>query len=176
MAKHAYRKSHHWLERIAPAVKVVSLLCMVMVMKYEWTIMNQCAAEDAYKHSHNLLRLAHSACNEDYYIFSGVINCDLFRRAVDPAIRAASKAECWWLKHNIFSNTTAQILLALFLIWIVKLLYNYFLQTKRYEHRENARANAAIQMLEYYQPRRRSRRHSPHRSPVHIEEVFSDSD
>ena len=135
-----------------PAAKLVGLLLLASTLRYEWTIMSQCAAEDEYEHSHNLLRLAHSACNQDYHIFAGIINCDQFRRAVDPAIRAAGKAEGWWAKHAIFNSYSSQLVLLGLLIWTIRLVYSYLVTAKKYEFRESERSRrkAAFKMLDYY--------------------------
>jgi hypothetical protein len=123
----------------AQALKTAALLLAALLLRYEWTIMSQCAAEDSYEHAHNLLRLSHAACNEDYYIFAGQLDCALFRRAVDPAIRAASKAACWWERHVLFSSWIGQTLFALALLYIIRLTYNYLMTVRRYEYQEARR-------------------------------------
>lgn len=162
---------------VKPGLQLVGLILMASMLKYEWTLISQCQAEDEYEHSHNLLRLAHAACNEDYYIWAGVINCENFRRAVDPAIRAAEKAECWWNKHVLFNSWTSQLVLLGVFVWCVKLLYSYFLQSKRYEFREREKSHrkAALQLMDRYERlEHRATGVQPygrHRSDVVIEEL-----
>jgi hypothetical protein len=162
-----------------PALQVIGVLLLASMLKYEWTIMSQCNAEDEYEHSHNLLRLAHSACNEDYYIFAGIIDCDRFRRAIDPAIRAADKAQCWWGKHAIFNSYSSQLVLLGFVIWVIRLVYNYLVTSKKYEYREQERSRrkAAFKMLDYYgreDARFAPKDYSSRGSSVIIEEYDSD--
>jgi len=179
-SKHKHEPPSDWRSWVVPAAKLVGMLFLASMLKYEWTIMNQCAAEADYEHSHNLLRLAHSACNEDYYIFAGIINCDQFRRAIDPAIQAADKAECWWTKHAIFNSWSSQIVLLGILVWVIRLVYSYFVQSKKYEYREHERSRrkAAFKMLDYYgdpeQLQRREPRGYDRQSSVIIEEYDSD--
>jgi len=162
---------------IKPALQFIGVLLLASMLKYEWTLISQCTAEDEYEHSHNLMRLAHAACNEDFYIWAGVINCENFRRAVDPAIRAADKAECWWNKHVLFNSWTSQLVLLVLFIWCIKLLYSYFLQSKRYEFREREKSHrkAALQLMDRYEQieyrAREARPYGRHHAEVFIEEI-----
>ena len=55
------------------------------------------------------------------------------------SLSAESKAACWWRKHVLLNSYTNQLLLLALGVWLIRLIYSYLLQVKRYERRERSR-------------------------------------
>jgi hypothetical protein len=97
------------------------LLLLALYAKYERSLHSCCSVAELHAYELNYARLASSACNSDYALFSKLIDCHEFRLQLEPAYRNAARMQCWLDNHFLVKHYRTGLALALLLgVWLLR--------------------------------------------------------